>query len=181
MKTLITRALATVLFFALLTTNVWAYSFGVDFSSSNFNLLGGSGPVPYSPISGSFVYEAASITSSIDSLSSIDLTIGGHVYTLSEVGSEPLHGFTLVGGLDDGLTTIAHDNDDFWLFWDTDTLVPLNFTYTASNPGTGSWATYEFDRFSITPVTPVPEPSTFLLLGGGLAGLAFYARRRREE
>ncbi|MEN8687811.1 MAG: PEP-CTERM sorting domain-containing protein [Desulfuromonadales bacterium] len=27
----------------------------------------------------------------------------------------------------------------------------------------------------------MPEPSTFLLLGGGLAGLAFYARRRRKE
>ena len=29
--------------------------------------------------------------------------------------------------------------------------------------------------------TPVPEPSTFLLLGGGLAGLAFVIRRRRKE
>lgn len=27
---------------------------------------------------------------------------------------------------------------------------------------------------------PVPEPSTFLLLGGGLAGLAFVTRRKRK-
>lgn len=31
------------------------------------------------------------------------------------------------------------------------------------------------------PNTVVPEPSTFILLGGGLAGLAFVARRRRKE
>ena len=35
------------------------------------------------------------------------------------------------------------------------------------------------DNFS-TERTPVPEPSTFLLLGGGLAGLAFVVRKRKK-
>lgn len=45
-----------------------------------------------------------------------------------------------------------------------------------------------FDSFTLEPFTlnalvdsaPVPEPSTFLLLGSGLAGLGFYARKRRR-
>lgn len=49
------------------------------------------------------------------------------------------------------------------------------------------WATFEDERARLDNFeqrfsqTVVPEPSTFLLLGGGLAGLSFYARRRRKE
>ena len=45
-----------------------------------------------------------------------------------------------------------------------------------------SGAGLSFDDLIYTPgSTPIPEPSTFLLLGGGLAGLAFAVRRRRKE
>jgi len=39
----------------------------------------------------------------------------------------------------------------------------------------------DYIGFDSVTFTPVPEPSTFLLLGGGLAGLAFAVRRRRKE
>jgi len=67
---------------------------------------------------------------------------------------------------------------------------PLLFEAMQSNSNNGKdeWVITGEGFFIVEPidpgdplVTPVPEPSTFLLLGAGLGGLAYLARRKRKE
>lgn len=44
---------------------------------------------------------------------------------------------------------------------------------------TCNWSGVSFDNVTYSSSSPVPEPSTILLLGSGLAGLAFYRRKRK--
>ena len=182
MKKIIVSLFASIALFTLLTTNVWALPFQVDFTATNFTVIGGSTPAPYSLVSGSFGFEAASINSPIDSLTSVDLTIGGFGYDLGDIDATALGRSELVGGIGSGLSTMTSRTNDIWLLWEINTLAPSTFAYTTASGFYGAWGSTQFDSFSITAAAaPVPEPSTFLLLGGGLAGLAFYARRRRKE
>jgi hypothetical protein len=59
---------------------------------------------------------------------------------------------------------------------------PLGDYVFENNTTSGNWAEFDSLDLGVRIVgTPVPEPSTFLLLGGGLAGLALVVRRRRKE
>ena len=93
-------------------------------------------------------------------------------------------------GLFDGNSTTAIPGADGFLSLGDNGLLSFNLTSLVPTSGlylyigeVGDNGEVASGNISISDQTIniVPEPSTFLLLGGGLVGLAFYARRRRKE
>ena len=84
------RLIALIFAISLLSvsplTPAGAIPITVSFTAASFIELEEAVAAPMDPVTGSIVYDAASTTSNINSLTSINLTITGHTYLLSEVG-----------------------------------------------------------------------------------------------
>lgn len=147
---------------------LWAISFASSAIpiTMQFSVTGFASGAPTNPVSGTIVWDAASVTSPINSLTSINLTIAGHVYTIGEIG------FTdgLIGGTVSGVNAVVGGTNDFFIAYNRAAATPSTFAYASTPPaflGIGN----TFTAFSITAPQAVPEPSAMLLLGVGLLGL----------
>lgn len=151
----------------------------INFTIENFIPRYTSTPPPDDPVIGRILYEAESVTAVIESLTSIDLTIDGHSYSLSEIGSSLFGSRQQIGGSSSGLAALATGTDDFRFDWYKETLIPMKFSYTSSLHG-GFWDSNTFSSFSVTASSPVPEPGSLFLLGSGLFGLGFFLKRLKK-
>ena len=145
-------------------------SYGVDFSTPDIRLAIGSSMVS-SPNS-----LGAHTTTGNDEFNGtikMDFTTGFYVSDLQfTIFNTPFtaSAYDVDGSL---LTTLTYGTDSTQLF---------DFSGFDVNSVTISGTWYAIDDVTfgqLTPSSPVPEPATFILLGSGLAGLAFYRRKRK--
>lgn len=80
----------------------------------------------------------------------------------------------------------AKDESGFWGIVATDGMITADMPFLFGDTSGGAgWTTGNLDNFrygtaNVDDPAPVPEPSTFLLLCSGLAGLGCYARKRKK-
>jgi hypothetical protein len=172
MKKLIAAALCMAGMLAASTAHAGIYK--IDFATSAIPLgvMSGTAPVQ-DQIAGSIMFEAASLTADVDAITSVDLMIGAHRYTVAEVGGQRLVDGYMFGALLNGIGGGAPGTDDFTLAARD---FPMLFFATASVNDFWAAPSVSFTYSAV----PVPEPVSSGLVLAALGALSI-ARRRTNR
>jgi hypothetical protein len=158
-------------------TPAYAIPITVSFQATGFT---GVGVPPADPVVGSIVYDAASTTSTINSLTSINLTIAGHTYTVSELDFASVSPNQFIEALTNH-TTLVRGNNNFELSWMTPLLGSPSLLYSAVG-ASDIFLSKTFTQFSVTAErVSVPEPTSLSLLLAGVVSLSVCLYRDRRK
>lgn len=181
MKTIGTLAVAAVFLFAVVGQSQAQSTFYTAFTVGGFPISNGNS-APLDPVSGYIVWTASDIHSQPLALVSIDLTIDGHSYSASELGSyNVLPNWNGIGGVLGSANGVTTQTDDFWISWDAASLMPLGFAY-ASSTRSGIWVVHPVNNpgsFQSFQIAPIPEPSSMAMFIVGLLGLGAWRARKQ--
>lgn len=157
----------------------------VAFSATGFT-VGGGGPVPVDPVTGSFTITFDPTKSYLDDTTditsdSLNIVLGSALSFDYDTGG-PFAGQLRVGGVEVGAGAVTPGSNDFFLEIENFATVPTfgQLDYTQSSSGPDSYYVSGSTGNSVTamPVSGAPEPSAWALLLAGLFGLGAALRRQ---
>lgn len=147
------------------------------FGDFNVHLIGGSALKPSININGRLELQTGPHTANLELVFDTDIQVLGFDWANSDPTNDSIE--LIIGGdsWDFGSNQFGGFFTFFGIIASGGTFDTVAFSDTLGGGGALTYAL--IDNIEYTAISVVPEPSTYLLLGSGIAGLALWRKRRK--